>query len=218
MRVVERDVVHGAGDIQELERRVSSLASEVSQLANLAASTRAQVADAGYLRIAQPQFFGGLNRFGPVAPGFVPPVPPAQLGAPLFGFGAPAYQVPGEAVTMKDFSAQPTVPRQPGVNVVDAGEEFVVQVEIPAIKKKDLELLGSDRSITVVAECRPDGEAEGTVILGEVAPTVFRRTIHLPAACNTARCKATLKDGILTLNIPKRDPSNGMRRIDVAYG
>lgn len=216
VRVVERDPVQ-APDVQELERRLNGLQNDIAQLANLALSGRSQNQDP-YLRVPQPSYFGALNRFGPVVPGAVPPPQPAHPGAPLLGYGVRSYGINPEAVTMRDFNQTPPVTRPPGVNIVDAGESYVVQVELPAIKKEDLEILGSDRSITVAAQVRPDPATEGTVLLGEVAPTIYRRTIHLPAACSTARSKATLKDGILTLHVPKKDPSSGMRRIDVAYG
>jgi len=217
VRVIDRNEVAHFGerptDVAELERRVNLLQNDLQQVAGLAFAARASL-DAGGLRIGAPPGFAAIGRFGPVAPGFVPPVP-MPVAPSLLGWGA---QVPSEAVTMKDFSALPSQLRAPGVNIVDVGEEFVVQVELPATKKKDLEILGNERALTVTAQVRPDADAEGTVVLGEVAPTVFRRTIALPAPCNTTRTRATLKDGVLTLSIPKKDPSSGMRRIDVAYG
>jgi len=203
--------------IHDLERRVSSLQNDVTQLVSMAAQVRAQSGE-GALRLPTPAFFAGLNRWGPSLPGFVPPVHHAGPVAPAFGFGVPAFHLSGEALTTRDFGAQPTVARQPGVNIVDAGEDYVLQVELPGTRKGDLEILGSDRSVTITAHGRPDPETEGTVILGEVAPATYRRTIHLPTPCSTTRSRASLRDGILTLNIPKKDPSEGMRRIDVAYG
>lgn len=218
VRVVERnDRSDPSAVILDLERRVSSLQNDVTQLTSLAAQARAQSGD-GTLRLPTPAFFTGLNRWGPSLPGFVPPPLHAGPGAPAFGWGVPAFHQSGEAVTTRDFSAQPAVARQPGVNIVDAGEEYVVQVELPGTRKGGLEILGSERSVTVIAQGRPDPETEGTVILGEVAPATYRRTIHLPTPCSTTASRASLRDGILTLSIPKKDPSEGMRRIDVAYG
>jgi HSP20 family molecular chaperone IbpA len=219
---VATQLVEKANDLQQLEHRINALQNDISQLASLATSAPGTgLAESPLLRLAPPPYFAGLNRFGPVAPGLVPPAPLAGFRTPLFGTGAPAYPLgaSSEAFTTRDFNAMPYVTKQPGVNIVDSGEEYVVQVELPATKKKDLELLGSDRSITIMAQVRPDPEAiEGTVIVGEVTPTMYRRTITLPSPCNTAKSKASLKDGVLTLNVPKKDPSNGLRRIDVAYG
>jgi HSP20 family molecular chaperone IbpA len=227
VRVIEKDattqLVEKASDLQELEHRVNALQNDISQLAGFAMGTPGRVGatESALLRLAPPPYFAGLNRFGPMLPGFVLPATFGGPSGPILGMGAPAFPQAGgnEAVTTRDFSAMPYVTRQPGVNIVDAGDQYIVQVELPATKKKDLELLGSDRSITVTAQVRPDPEAtEGTVILGEVTPTVYRRTIQLPSLCTTAKSKASLKDGVLTLNVPKKDPSNGLRRIDVAYG
>lgn len=219
-----------ANDIQELERRVMALRNDIGHLASFAGAG-APRPDGQGMRLGTPSYFAGLNRFGPVAPGMVPPAPFAGQGAPMLGHGVPAFgamgfapsagqQAPwGDAVSTRDFSAMPYTTRQPGVNIVDAGEQYIVQVELPNTKKKDLELLGSERTISLTAQVRPDAEAgEGTIILGEVTPTVYRRTIHLPTPCNTQKSRASLKDGVLTLQVPKRDPTNGLRRIDVAYG
>lgn len=214
VRVVEGARVPAKEDasLQELERRVATLQNDVSQLTHLAASNPPRASlDPAFLRVAPPAFFGPL---GPVA-SFSSLIPGAGLSG-VRTFPAPA----GEMVSMREFSNLATVTRQPGVNIVDTGEEYVVQVELPGVKKKDLELLGSERAITVNARVRadPPEDIEGTVLLAECAPTVYRRTIQLPSLCNTTRSKAGLKDGWLTMNVPKKDASSAVRRIDVAYG
>jgi HSP20 family molecular chaperone IbpA len=47
---------------------------------------------------------------------------------------------------------------------------------------------------------------------------VYRRIIPLPTEVVTTQSSATFKDGILTLTVPKKVPSEGPRKLDVAYG
>jgi HSP20 family protein len=229
VRVIEKDPVASQleerqGFIQDLERRVTALQNDFSNLVGITAGagSRPDVAE-GYPRLAPPPYFSALNRFGSVSPNY--PAGPAIIpGSALIGGSPPQLSLglasQSEALTTRDFSTLPSVTKQPHVNIVDVGEEYIVRVELPGATKKDLELLGSDRSVTLTARVRsaePDG-GEGTVILAESAPTVYRRTIHLPSLCNTAKSRASLKDGCLTLTVPKKDPTSAMRRIDVAYG
>lgn len=217
VRVVETGRVAAkeeSASLQDLERRVATLQNDVNQLAHIAASNppRSNL-DAGFVRVSPPAFFGAL---GPV-PAFPSLLP---QGPTLSGLRPFAASAANEIVSAREFSNLASVTRQPGVNIVDTGEEYVVQVELPGVKKKDLELLGSERAITVTARVRtePPDDVEGTVLLAECAPTVYRRTINLPSLCNTTRSKAALKDGWLTMNVPKKDASSAVRRIDVAYG
>lgn len=203
VRIVEREApaareARGDGrdanrDVVDIERRLRALHDDVSELASIADQARSNLAP---VRLAP---FG----YNP--------------GQPLVGF---AGGLGAEALTTRDWRGQPALVRQPAVNLVDAGEELVLQVELPGVRKRDLELLASERTITLAAQARqePEASSEGTVLVGEFAPVVYRRTIPLPAACNTGRSQASLKDGWLTLRIPKKDPSAGLKRIDVAYG
>jgi HSP20 family molecular chaperone IbpA len=133
--------------------------------------------------------------------------------------GATGQGSPGQAPGARGENGrhQPPVPRMPNVDIVDQGEEFLVQIELPGVKKEDLDLMVSDRMVTLQAQSRPQHE-EGVVLLNERPPTMYRRVIPLPAEVTTTKSKATFKDGILTLTVPKKVPTEGPRRLDVAYG
>jgi HSP20 family protein len=132
-------------------------------------------------------------------------------GGQAGGFGSAAGR------QARELQAMPPVPRAPPLDLVDVGQEFLLQVELPGAKKDDLDIMVSDRAVTVSAQVKPEID-EGTLLLAERVPTLYRRVVQLPNEVNTTGTKATFKDGLLRLRIPKKEPTDGPKRVDVAYG
>lgn len=122
-----------------------------------------------------------------------------------------------EGQSTREIRNLPAAPHIPDVNFIDSGERYLIHIGLPGVKKDNLDLTVTERTITVDAEVKPD-LPDGTVIVAEALPVAFRRTIALPTAVNSNKCKATLKDGFLTLDLPKREPTERPHRVDVAYG
>lgn len=166
-----------------------------------------------------PSFLGGMGGAVPGATSGVVGTFPAQ--AQVYGAGAGPWGAPnipmGEALTGRDLGKLPAVAKIPECNLIDGGTNFILQIELPGVKKDDLEITASERAITVHA-LSPSEPGDGTVILGERLPVAYRRTVNLPSTCNVAQAKATLKDGFLTLKVPKKEPTDAPKKLDVAYG
>lgn len=143
--------------------------------------------------------------------GNVPPVSQFQGAA-----GAFASQRSGPRLT-QDIQSEPPHRRVPEADLVDEGSEYLLRMELPGIKKEDLEILCFGQSIVVEGNADADLE-DGTVLLSERGKVNFRRSVTLPAEIQTSGCEATLKDGILTARLQKRVPTDRPRRLDVAYG
>lgn len=179
--------------------------------------------------------FGGAVPVGGATPFASFGAGPGGYGSAPFGSGVPATGrsvspwaaasfaqatpgISGPGLSAREFDKMPPVARVPEVNFVDAGDKYLVKMELPGVRKEDVEITVTERMVTVDAEARHE-LGEGTVLVGEVTPTiVYRRAITLPTSCNSTKCKANLKDGFLTLDIPKKEPTEGPRRLDVAYG
>lgn len=174
------------------------------------------------------------------APGAFPSGLGAGLGAPAFGGAgglggtggtgvagpSPSFAPSGPAFVpsgrgalrfSRDLKTDPPTTRVPECNVVDQGKEYHVQIEVPGVKKDNLDILCFEQSIVVTAKAESELE-DGTLLLNERGPVVYRRTIPLPSEIQTNVSKATLKDGVLTVRLAKRVPTEGPRRLDVAYG
>ena len=103
--------------------------------------------------------------------------------------------------------------RTPRMDVIDRDEEVLVRAEIPGVEKKDLDISVTDNSITIkgTMQCE-EKEEKGDYARCEIACRAFMRTLPLPATVDGAKAKATFKDGMLELSLPKKE---GARRHSV---
>ncbi len=92
----------------------------------------------------------------------------------------------------------------PTVDVVDRDNEIVVRAELPGVEKKDLDVTLSDDAVTIKGSTRTDvKEEKGDYYRREISEGTFSRTVALPATINTETARASFKDGLLELTLPK---------------
>ena len=92
----------------------------------------------------------------------------------------------------------------PTVNVIDRDSEIVVRAELPGVEKKDLDVTLSEDAVTIKGSTRKEEKEEnGDYYRREISEGTFSRTVALPAAINTETAKASFKDGMLELTLPK---------------
>lgn len=93
----------------------------------------------------------------------------------------------------------------PRTNLYDAGDHFEIQAEVPGIAKDDLNvrIQGNYLEISGARKSEvPEGYKAHRV---ERAAASFTRSFTLPADVDSGKAGATLKDGILTLRLPKAE-------------
>lgn len=237
-KLVEQSVT----TLQEVDKRLQAVRSDLANLITRASTLQGTAVPPG---VAHPAFANpgyGSPAFGQ-GPGFMNPAfAPPGLVNPAFGLARPPFSpfpgapgLPGVQGSPGGSSAQPNgdpsgglgtgrefqhiqpVPRVPTLDLVDAGEEYLVQVDLPGVKKEDLDLTITERSVILQATSRPHVGNDALVLLSERPPVVYSRVIPLPAEVATAKSKASFKDGILTLTVPKKVPGEGPRKLDVAF-
>lgn len=121
------------------------------------------------------------------------------------------------ATSARDLRSISPVSRVPSIDFIDADPEYWLRVDLPGVRKDELDILCTGRTVTIKATAKLDVE-EGSVLVNERGPVSYRRTIPLPTEVNPNQCKANLKDGILTLRLTKKVPGEAPRHIDVMYG
>ena len=100
--------------------------------------------------------------------------------------------------------AAPFEGRVPKVNVVERDEDILVKAELPGVEKKDLDVSVTDNTLTIKASTREETEKEeGEYHRQEIVSGSFARSVLLPAEVDGDKAKATFKDGLLELTIPK---------------
>jgi HSP20 family protein len=96
----------------------------------------------------------------------------------------------------------PTRPAAMPIDAYRAGEEFVVQFDLPGIDAHSIDLTVEKNVLTVHAE-RKRTEAEGIELLvGERPHGTFSRQLFLGETLDTERIDAQYADGVLTLRLP----------------
>lgn len=94
--------------------------------------------------------------------------------------------------------------RVPKVDVIDREGEIAVKAELPGVSKDDLEVTLSDDMLTLRASTRSEfKEEKGQYFHREMSRGEFSRTLRLPGAVDADKAKASFKDGILEVVIPK---------------
>ncbi len=90
------------------------------------------------------------------------------------------------------------------VDVIDRETEVVVKAEVPGVEKKDIDISVGEDTVTIKGETRHEEKEErGDYYRCEISRGSFSRTVALPAAVDGSKAKASFKDGMLELTLPK---------------
>ncbi|QCC49259.1 Hsp20/alpha crystallin family protein [Halobellus limi] len=103
------------------------------------------------------------------------------------------------------------------VDLRDAGDEFVLTAELPGFEKGDIDVRLTDRNLRVSAEREEEERSEdGEYIHRERHRASVSRSIPLREAVETDGVSATYDNGVLTVRMPKTEPSAESTEIDVS--
>jgi HSP20 family protein len=92
----------------------------------------------------------------------------------------------------------------PDVDVKDEKERIVVKADIPGIKKEDLSISVKEDLLTIRGERKEAQEKkEKGYTYSERFEGSFVRTVGLPATVRASEVKASYKDGVLEITLPK---------------
>ena len=105
----------------------------------------------------------------------------------------------------------------PRVDVYQTESDVIVKAEIPGVAKEDLNVFIDEGSVKISGQTRRENEfKDEDVYRTERYYGNFSRTIPLPVEVKSDKAKAEYKDGILSITVPKAEPSKGKgRRIDI---
>jgi HSP20 family protein len=103
---------------------------------------------------------------------------------------------------------------RPPSDVFEDGEGITLQLDMPGVSKERLSVQTDKNTLTVEGDVQitmPDGIEP---LYAEVHSTHYRRSFTLSGELEPEKTEANLKDGVLTLRIPKRSELRP-RRIEV---
>jgi len=93
----------------------------------------------------------------------------------------------------------------PATDVYETADELVVVAEMPGVRQDGLEVTVQDSILVIRGTPRPQAKEAGDALLREFTPGEFYRAFQLPADFDTTRIQASLKQGVLTLRLPKSE-------------
>lgn len=106
-----------------------------------------------------------------------------------------------------DFFSTPRYSDRCKMDVKDLEKEYLIEAEMPGIKKEDIDIHYENDHLTVHAhqeEKTEDTDEQNKYIHRERSSRSFERSIYLEAV-NPDQIKAKLEDGILTITAPKKE-------------
>lgn len=95
---------------------------------------------------------------------------------------------------------------EPEVDLVEENDTFIVKADIPGIKKEELDIKVEGRLLTLKGKRKEEKETkEKNYYASERFYGAFTRMIELPSDVKADQVKATYKDGVLEIALPKTE-------------
>ena len=94
----------------------------------------------------------------------------------------------------------------PTVDIHEDRDNFVVTVEVPGMKKEDIDVAVHDGMLSISGERSVDAKYENAEAhRNERFTGRFQRSFTLPTLVNVEKANAAYQDGILTITLPKAE-------------
>jgi HSP20 family protein len=104
----------------------------------------------------------------------------------------------------------------PSVDVFEEGNELVVKAELAGIKREDIKIEFSGNTLTLSGEKRGEEKVQRKDFYRvEQSYGSFSRTLNLPEGVNLDKVKASYKDGLLEIRIPRDAESRKVHRVSI---
>lgn len=118
----------------------------------------------------------------------------------------------------EDLTPTATADWMPAVDLVDAGDDYALEVVLPGMSAENIEIEASRKSITISGErIAAEVDENKTVLRRERRYGSFRRVVQLPVVIDHENVSADYSNGILTVHVPKAaEVRNQVVKVNVA--
>jgi len=93
----------------------------------------------------------------------------------------------------------------PALNIYDQGEEMLVAVQAPGVKKEDINVELRENTLTISGSRKAPEYPDAGVLREESVYGAFKRSVRIPIKVRNDKVEATLKNGILLIRMPKSE-------------
>ena len=105
------------------------------------------------------------------------------------------------------------VTKTPAVNIAETESEFHIELAVPGLKKEDFKINLDKNVLSVSAEKKAENVEEGKKYSKrEYSYSSFVRSFTLPEVADQAKIEAEYTDGILKLNVAKKEEAKAQNR------
>ena len=96
--------------------------------------------------------------------------------------------------------------RYPSIDLAETDNEVIATAEIPGLEKQDIKINLTEDRVEISAEIKQEGKKEEKGYLyREICSGNFYRAISLPSPVDPDISKASYKNGILEIKMPKKE-------------
>ncbi|MEW6109227.1 MAG: Hsp20/alpha crystallin family protein [Nitrospirota bacterium] len=113
-----------------------------------------------------------------------------------------------EPVTKKRFASRHLEPETiiPDVDMFERKGDIVVKADLPGVEKENIDLSITKEALTIKGEVKRDEEVKKEDYYAiERSYGRFLRTIQLPVEVDSSKAKASYKNGVLEVILPKKE-------------
>ena len=91
------------------------------------------------------------------------------------------------------------------VDVRAVDDAYDITALVPGLEAEDLDIEVLNNTVSIRGEFKSDGEEESKYMVCELPSGRFSRVISLPTATDASKVEATIKNGVLSLHVPKAE-------------
>jgi HSP20 family protein len=128
---------------------------------------------------------------------------------PSFGFAdfgrqqAPHAQLRRELDRLFGDFERSSTPASTSLSFDDDGKSFVLRADVPGLTEKDVQISVAGNTVTLRGERKVEVPEGHSVHRRERSAVRFAKSFELPARLDADKVTATLKQGVLTLTLPR---------------
>ncbi len=107
----------------------------------------------------------------------------------------------------------------PAVNVIENKDEYKIEVAAPGLEKKDFKVDVHKNVLTISSESKDEKEDQNEKYMRrEFRYSSFKRSFTLPETVDSEKIRATHRDGILNISVPKKPEAveKGPKQISIS--
>lgn len=125
----------------------------------------------------------------------------------------PGFSDVFDSIINDSFFADRMVTRVPAVNISETEDDFHIELAAPGLQKEEFKLNLENRLLNISVEKRGEGkQEERNYAKREFSYSSFFRSFSLPESADENCIKASYKDGVLAIDISKREEAKTMSR------